>query len=116
MTVLATQNLLASMCTTIYQNLGGIGVTPNESNRPESNGPSTGVTLTKFVYGLNPMRTHWIRHFWIASGGRALASDGLLLLPTLTPIAQKPASFKSPLSIISLRDVLCLRGAPYPHT
>jgi hypothetical protein len=65
MTVLTTQNLLVSMCTITYQNLGGIGVTPNESNGPESNGPSTGVTLTKFVYGLNPIRTRWIRHFWI---------------------------------------------------
>lgn len=65
MTVLATQNLLILMCTTTYQNLGGIGVTLNESNGPESNGPSTGVTLTKFVCGLNPMRTRWIRHFWI---------------------------------------------------
>ena len=57
MTVLASQNLLTLICTTIYQNLGGIGVTPNESNGPESNGPSVGVTLTKFVCGLNPMRT-----------------------------------------------------------
>jgi len=51
------------MCTTTYQNLGEIGVTPNESN-----GPSAGVTLTKFVCGLNPMRTRWIRHFWIVGG------------------------------------------------
>ena len=65
MAVLATQNLLTLMCTTTYQNLGEIGVTPNESNGPESNGPSAGVTLTKFVCGLNPMRTRWIRHFWI---------------------------------------------------
>lgn len=69
MTVLATQNLLILMCTTTYQNLGGIGVTLNESNGPESNGPSTGVTLTKFVCGLNPMRTRWIRHFWIGGTG-----------------------------------------------
>jgi hypothetical protein len=65
MTVLATQNLLILMCTTTYQNLGGIGVTLNESNGLESNGPSAGVTLTKFVCALNPMRTRWIRHFWI---------------------------------------------------
>jgi hypothetical protein len=61
MTVLATQNFLILMYTTTYQNLGGIGVTPNESNGPESNGPPAGVTLTKFVWGLNPMRTRWIR-------------------------------------------------------
>lgn len=61
MTVLATQNSLTLMCNTTYQNLGEIGVTPNESDGPESNGPSAGVTLTKFVCGLNPMRTRWIR-------------------------------------------------------
>ena len=60
-TMLATQNLLMLMCTTTYQNLGEIGVTPNESNGPESNGPSAGVTITKFVCGLNLMRTRWIR-------------------------------------------------------
>jgi hypothetical protein len=65
MIVLTTQNLLILMCTTTYQNLSGIGVTPNESNGPESNGPSASVTLTKFVCGLNLMRTRWIRHFWI---------------------------------------------------
>jgi hypothetical protein len=65
-TVLTTQNLLILMCTITYQNLGGIGVTPNESNGPESNRPSASITLTKFVCGLNLMRTRWIRHFWIA--------------------------------------------------
>ena len=64
-TVLATQNLLALLHTTTYQNLGEIGATPNESNGPKSNRPWAGVTLTKFVSGLNPTRTHWIRHFWI---------------------------------------------------
>jgi hypothetical protein len=47
MTVLATQNLLASMCTTTYQNLGGIGVTPNESNVAESDMSYTGIILNR---------------------------------------------------------------------
>jgi hypothetical protein len=66
MIVLITQNLLISMCTIIYQNLGGIGVTLNESNGPKSSRPLASVTLTKFVYRLNPMHMRWIRHFWIA--------------------------------------------------
>lgn len=57
MAVIATRTLLALKCTTIYQYLGEIGATSNESNGPESSRPSAGVTLTKFVYRPNPMRT-----------------------------------------------------------
>jgi hypothetical protein len=90
-TVLVTQNLLTSMCTIIYQNLGGIGVTPNESNRPESNGPSAGVTLTKFVCGLNPMRTRWIRHSWI--GQTSLSTHSFYLtFPISLPAVMPPAA------------------------
>jgi hypothetical protein len=60
MAVLATRNLLALTCTTTYQYLGETGVTSNDTNGPESNWPSAGVTLTKFVCGLNAMRTRWI--------------------------------------------------------
>jgi hypothetical protein len=33
--------------------------------RPKSNAPLVAITLTEFVCGLNRMRTHSIRHFWI---------------------------------------------------
>jgi hypothetical protein len=66
MTMFATQNSPTSAQTTTYQNLGEIDATRNESNGPESNGPWAGVTLMKFVCGLHPMRTRWIRHFRVS--------------------------------------------------
>jgi hypothetical protein len=64
MTVLATRNLLALMCTTTCQDLGGIGVTPNESNGPESDMSSTGLILIESVCELSRTRAYLIRHLW----------------------------------------------------
>ena len=111
------------MCTTTYQNLGGIGVTPNESNGPESNRPSAGVTLTEFVCGLNPMRTRWIRHFWIGSVSRAgiptWAPDWRIRLRPLAMTAFHGEQYRCPSTSVSttpdfaidnLHGKLCVRA------
>jgi hypothetical protein len=53
MTVLATQNLLTLMCTTTCLDLGGIGVTPNESDGPGADTSSTGLILMESVCELS---------------------------------------------------------------